>query len=248
MGFVRDLTGKTAANRAGQAGEIQAEAAGEASALLDPFANIAQTGIDNTSFLTDPTQQFDFLQSNPLFNFALDRGAQAQEDLLKSAAARGRLSSDDTIQGIQDTAFQNAIFAAQPLVQQQASNIGSLIDLGQTTAGAQGNLLTGQASALAGGLVGEANARQSAAQNQLNLAAQLGGFLFSDPKLKTNIRKTGEKAGFNWYQWDWNEKAAQIGLFGSDTGVMADEVLEKNPEAVDISDGYMRVNYTMLGV
>ncbi len=53
-----------------------------------------------------------------------------------------------------------------------------MINLGLTTAGNQGNLLTGQAAALAAGDIGAANARSAGAGNILNLGAQIGGAAF----------------------------------------------------------------------
>ena len=75
MGFVRRLTGKTAAQAATRAGEVQqtqalASAADvgvagtQAGALLDPFAQLGQTGVEQAGFLTDPQAQFEFLQNN----------------------------------------------------------------------------------------------------------------------------------------------------------------------------------------
>lgn len=263
MGFVRDLTGKTAANRAAQAGDIQAQAAldgadlqvqagKDASALLNPFAGIGQQGLGQSSFLTDPQAQFDFLQNNPLFQMGLDN---ANQQTLGMAASRGRLSSGDTLQQLNNNALQ----VASPLIQDQKSSIGSLLNYGLTTAGNQGNLLIGQgaaaaggitnsAAAQAGGLVGEANARGQAAQNIFGLGLQGASSLFSDPKLKTNIKKTGEKNGFNIYSWVWNKAANQLGLYGASSGVMANEVANVAPKAIGARDGYMTVNYDMIGV
>jgi hypothetical protein len=124
-----------------------------------------------------------------------------------------------------------------------------LINLGSSTAGNQGNLRTGQAAALAGGIVGGANAEAQGAQNLLNLGGALGGAIFSDPRLKQNIKHTGTENGFNTYQWSWNEKANDIGLFGGSNGVMADEVKLINPAAiVNDESGYMKVDYGMIGV
>jgi hypothetical protein len=242
MGFVRRVTGKDAAKDARKAGELQALGAEEASQLFDPFAQAGQQGLDQAGFLTDPQAQFNFLQNNPLFQLGLDN-ANTQTNQL--AAARGRLSSGDTLQQLN----QNALLTAAPLIQQQKQSIGDLINLGSSTAGNQGNLRTGQAAALAGGIVGGANAEAQGAQNLLNLGGALGGAIFSDPRLKQNIKHTGIENGFNTYQWSWNEKANDIGLFGGSNGVMADEVKLINPAAiVNDESGYMKVDYGMIGV
>jgi len=243
MGFIRDLTGKTAVNAAATAADAQVLGAQEASALFDPFKTIGQQGLEQAGFLTDTGAQFDFLQNNPLFQLGLDN---ANTQTLQSAAARGRLSSGDTLQQLN----QNALLAASPLIQQQKQSIGDLLNYGLTTAGNQGNLRTGQAAAEAGGIVGQANARGASAQNILTMAGQLAGpMLFSDPALKENITYKGKDNGFNIYSWDWNESAITLGLSGSSSGVMADEVKDVMPEAIRIHDsGYMTVDYHMIGV
>ena len=191
MGFVRRLTGKTAADAAREGGEIQSQAgigaaenvlqAGQqAGTLLDPFAQIGQQGIDQAGFLTDPQAQFDFLQNNPLFQLGLDN---ANTQTNKFAAARGRLSAGDTLQQLN----QNALLTAAPLIQQQRQSIGDLLSIGQNTAlnqgniltgtaANQGNLLTGAAAAQAGGIVGAENARGAGQENLLNLGGQIAGF------------------------------------------------------------------------
>lgn len=179
MGFVRklgktiqggidQLTGKAGERAAIEAGEIQAGFAGQAQGLFDPFQGLGQQGIDQAGFLTDPQAQFDFLQNNPLFQASLDN---ANQQTNKLAAARGRLSSGDTLQQLS----QNTLLAASPLIQQQKQSIGDLLNIGQNTAASQGNLLTGQGAALAGGIVGGQNARAAGVSNILNLGGQIAG-------------------------------------------------------------------------
>lgn len=174
MGFVDRLTGKSQSDAIQRGAEGQAAAGGEASALLNPLATIGQQGIEQAGFLTDPQAQFDFLQNNPLFQLGLDN---LNTQTNKFAAARGRLSAGDTLEQLN----QNALLAASPLIQGQKQSIGDLINLGATTAGNQGNLLTGQAAALAAGDIGAANARSAGAGNILKLGAQIGGAAFGVP-------------------------------------------------------------------
>jgi hypothetical protein len=262
MGFFRDLTGKTAVEAAGKAGDVQVQGAVEASAFFDPFEGLGQQGADQANFLTDPNLQFEFLQNNPRFKMALDN---ANQSTLGLAASRGRISAGDTLQQLSN----NTLLSAQPLISGQKQSIGDLLNFGFNTAGNQANLRTGQAAAQAGGIVGAANARGQRAQNLFDIAAPgvkgfadtLGGgggtaaalqagatALFSDPKLKENIKKTGNKNGFNTFSWTWNNAANAIGLYGASSGVMADEVKQKIPEAITTERGYMKVNYNMIGV
>lgn len=242
MGFVKDLTGKTAVDAAGKAADAQVLGAQEASALFDPFKGIGEQGLAQSQFLTDPNAQFDFLQNNPLFQMGLDN---ANEQTNKIAASRGRLSSGDTLQQLTN----NSLLAASPLIQDQKNSIGDLINFGLTTAGNQGNLRTGEAAAAAGGIAGSANARGASAKGIMDLGLQIGGAFMSDPLLKTNIQRKGTESGFNTYTWDWNDNALELGLSGSSFGVMADEVKAVMPEAIKMHDsGYMMVNYDMIGV
>ena len=163
---------KKSANAALQAGDVQAQAAQEASTLLDPFQAVGQQGIDQAGFLTDPKAQFDFLQSNPLFQMSLDN---ANRQTQQSAASRGRLSAGDTLQQLSN----NVLLSASPLIANQKQSIGDLLNLGVNVAGNQGSLRTGQGAALAGGIVGQQNALNAGVQAQNNrdasLAALLGG-------------------------------------------------------------------------
>jgi hypothetical protein len=289
---VDNLSGKTASDASERAGTLQAESAlsaaqiqadsardaaalqvqggQDASALLNPFQNIGQQGLDQSNFLTDPSAQFEFLQSNPLFQNALASGDRNVERLMASAASRGRLSAGDTIEQVQALGQENLINAGRPLIQDQKQSIGDLLNFGSTTASNQGNLLTGQAAAAAGGianagqamaagqtnaaaanaagLVGGANARGQGTQNILGLGLQ-GAALFSDPRLKQNINKIGNQNGFNIYSWDWNAIAKNIGLTGSCIGVLSNEVKKLMPKAVTMAEnGYDQVDYNMIGV
>jgi hypothetical protein len=262
MGFIRDLTGKTAVDAAGKSADVQVQAGADASAFLDPFQQIGQSGLDQAGFLTDPNAQFDFLQNNPLFQLGLDN---ANTQTMQGAASRGRLSSGDTLQQLNN----NALLVGQGLIGDQKQSIGSLLDFGFNTAGAQGNLRTGQGAAQAAGIVGAANARGDRAGNLFGMfapgisggvnaalgGAGIGGIasgalsgLFSDPSLKDSIEFIRKENGFNIYSWVWNDLAGKLGLFGSSTGVMADEVKQSNPDAVTMDRGYMKVNYDMIGV
>lgn len=162
------LLGGDASDAALDAAAVQQAGAREASALLDPFKAIGESGLSQAGFLTDPQAQFDFLQSNPLFQLGLDN-LNLQTN--KQALASGRVGTGDTSQQI----INNALLAASPLIQGQKQSIGDLLNFGLTTAGSQGNLLTGAAAAEAGGIVGASNARQQGVGNLLNIGALLAG-------------------------------------------------------------------------
>ena len=69
----------------------------------------------------------------------------------------------------------------------------------------------------------------------------LGGSIYSDIRLKTNIKRIGTYAkGFGKYTWDyiWGE---------SGQGAMAHEVEKVMPDAVKTVHGFKTVNYAMIG-
>ncbi len=226
-------------------------ATGEAQGFLEPFAGVGQQGLDLAGFLTDPSQQSSFLQSNPLFQLGLDNLNQQTN---KSAASRGRLTAGDTLQQL----TQNATLAGQPLIQDQKRSIVDLLNFGSGTSRAQSNaalglgsgisnLIQDQGNVAASGIAGRNQIQADTTANQNQLAAQIFGSL-SDPRLKTDKKVTGSKNGFTLWSWVWNETANKLGLYGSSSGVMADEVLEKAPLAISHYKGFMKVNYMMIGV
>ncbi|MCC2615930.1 hypothetical protein LJ739_06725 [Aestuariibacter halophilus] len=168
MGFFDRLTGKTAADASREAAQTQVEYGEKASSLLDPFKKIGEQGLNLSGFLTDPNQQYEYLQGNPIFQASLDN---ANNVTSRIAAARSRLSAGDTALDLS----KNFLTSAYPLIQDQKQSIGDLLNFGQATAINQGNLLTGQGAALAGGIVGGENARAQGYQNLFDLSGSILG-------------------------------------------------------------------------
>jgi hypothetical protein len=262
-----DLAGTDAASQAKDASEkAEAEqldalgrsiaetrrATAEGQGFLAPFGDIGLQGVEQAGFLTDAQAQFDFLQNNPLFQMGLDN---ANRQTLQSSASRGRLSSGDTLEQLNN----NALLTAAPLIQSQKNSIGDLLNFGSGIATNQANTAIGQGSqisnafenqgnVLAAGIQNRNQIQADATANQQQLAAQIFTAV-SDPRLKTNKKVIGEKNGFKLWSWDWNELAKEVfNLVGSSTGVMADEVLAKQPSAISYDKDFMRVNYSEIGV
>ena len=79
------------------------------------------------------------------------------------------------------------------------------------------------------------------------IAGSLGFTPFSDARLKDNVTRIGKEEGYNVYTWEWNDKAKELGIDSPTVGVMAQEVLETNPDAVSVNEnGYYQVNYGAL--
>ncbi len=175
MGFVRNLTGKTAANAALKGADIQSEAAtlaaeqvgiaGEqAGTLVGDAGTLAGRQISQggrqAGALLDPFQAVG-QQGVDQASFLTD--PQAQFDFLQNnplfqlgldnanrqtsqlAASRGRLSAGDTLTQLNN----NALLTASPLIAQQKQSIGDLLNLGQGTAFNQGNILQNTAGSRA---------------------------------------------------------------------------------------------------
>ena len=122
-----------------------------------------------------------------------------------------------------------------PQIAQQTGAIGTTLAQG-TTAAAQAQQAASQNSM--GNLMGLGN---------LGIAAY-GAGMFSDRRLKKNIKKIGEYKGRNWYSWDWNIVAQKMGLKGNTVGCMADEVYATNPEAILIKNLFMMIDYAKIGI
>ena len=75
-------------------------------------------------------------------------------------------------------------------------------------------------------------------------SGQQYGPMASDARLKENITKVGNSpSGINIYEWNY------IGNKQRYRGVMAQEILERHPEAVALQpDGYMSVYYGKIDV
>ena len=157
----------------------QRRASAEGQEFLSPFQGVGQQGLDQASFLTDPQAQFDFLQSNPLFQMMLDNANQAT---MSNQAARGKLGSGSTLERLS----QNSLMTAMPLISDQKASIAGLLDFGRGLATTQGNVAIGQGSnvsnlltqignAQSAGLVGGFNAQQGIQQGNDQLYGSILG-------------------------------------------------------------------------
>lgn len=221
--------------------------------------NAAQKAV--TDRLDPMWQQNAQMQQSQLANQGLQPGTQAYDDAMRSFNnSKNDAYQQAVLAGIQtmpqtyqlSTALRN-----QPLNELNAIRSGSQVENPQftnapqqaTTGGpnylgaaqaAYGsdlnsyNAKTGGSNSMMGGLFGLGGAISGAAGNA-------GGFsnLFSDMRLKSNIRFIGKRGKHNWYSYD---------IFGQhQDGVLAQEVLHVEPEAVSLhGSGYLMVNYGAL--
>lgn len=76
-----------------------------------------------------------------------------------------------------------------------------------------------------------------------------GGFLGSDKRMKTNVKKLGTVNGINIYSWTWNKLAQSMGWdkkYQYNVGVMAQEVKHIPGAVQEDENGYLLVNYGVL--
>ena len=83
----------------------------------------------------------------------------------------------------------------------------------------------------------------SAAGDFAKTLAMMAFMASSDIRLKRNVKRIGERNGFGWYQWEWNDAAASLGLYGESEGVIAQEVEAVRPDLIGMIGGYKAVNY-----
>ena len=192
--------------------------------------------------ISDGTSLMDRAKASPFYEQAVQAG---EEGVLRHQAATGGFRSGTTKENLAKV-NQNALLTSynQQLQGMQgfarlpsnASQIaGGMAGIGQTLG--QGQVAQGQADV--------------AAQNQMfGDVAQLGtmAMAFSDSRLKDDIKPLGERNGHEWFSWTWNKAAEALGLKGKGEGVIADKVQSYQPDAVGERDGYLTVNYKMLGV
>lgn len=175
------------------------------------------------------------------------RGNAALEEYNRRLGRAGSFLSSPTptqqislIQGVQPdrtSAFTNPNAGIQGVNMAQQSYQNMLAQGAQPNPWA--NALGGAASgAAAGGQVGG------------GWGSLVGGVVggaagyFSDPRLKEDIREVGEMNGFKLF--DFRFKSDPLRRLCR--GVMADQVQKIKPEAVGEENGFLTVNYEMLGI
>lgn len=174
-GFASSLFGQTGAVAAGQAAQQQAAFSDEALQVLrsnlSPFVNLGAQAGSAAQQLADPESQAEFLASSPLF---FDLSQERAQDIFASQAARGKLGSGETAEGVQNSVIE----LGNSLINNQINRLIPLINIGQSSAARQGagsvNLLTGMGNTQAAGIVGAQNSLNQGSANAVQLASIIG--------------------------------------------------------------------------
>lgn len=244
MSLMDVFTGGRAEEATAEGARIQAEAAERALAELrrdlSPYVKSGYAAADTVGRLsTDPTRQTELLQRSPIFRAMLD---EQNRNIMSQSAARGKLGSGGTLSGIQSgtlglggSFLDDEIARYMPLLRQ-----GQAAATGQATMG--GGFMTDSAAARAAGITGAAQAQAQGAQNLTSTGMSILS-MFSDEKLKQNIKRIGWHNELPVYSWEWNTEAEDFGLEGKGIGHIAQELEETHPHLVTEFNGVKMVNY-----
>jgi hypothetical protein len=204
--------------------------------------------------LATQAQRIEAAKASPLYQEILGGQKAGEESLMRQAGMTGGLRSGNIQSALYDYSTQlqnkaltdayNQQISEENRILQGLSGLGNLPSL--TTGIAQQTAGIGQT--LAQGQIGAAQSAQAADQAMIGNAMQAAAIasMFSDERLKRGIEHIGQKNGFNWYRWKWNDKAAALGLTGEAEGVIAQEVRKILPEAVREQHGYLHVDYNLI--
>ncbi len=244
MSFVGDIvdgiTGKTAAtatqNAADTSVAFQQDALNYLKQSQEPLLEAQQFGLSGLMDYYGGNQQgvIDTAMQSPYYTSML---AQGEEATLRNAAATGGLRSGTT----QNALAANSQNVLNSAIGQQLGGLQTLSGF-QPNTSAVANATTGIGNTMAQGITGAAQAEQQGINNLISLGTSVAG-MFSDERLKENIKRVGKVNGFNWYSWTWNSIAEGLGLTGESQGVLAQEVEKSSPELINMREGFKTVNY-----
>ena len=219
----------------------------------------------NNDFTKDPN--FQAYQNQ----FNRQMAQNYDNDVLSPLANRGLMRSSGlqaSTNAFNDTLADKQLALYDNYYNRQANNLANLLNTSNTlynyltgiNAGSQGqaqaynnyNLSKWQAEQQAqanqGSLFGQiANAYGQMTKQNSDDASQIATMaaMASDARVKKNIRKIGEKNGYNWYEFEYKDG---YGLpKGKQQGVIAQEVEKINPDAVTTINGIKHVYYDKLG-
>jgi hypothetical protein len=227
-----------------QAAQIQSDALTQGQELFQPFLEAGTQGLDFLSQAGTPGGLDQILQmifSGESFGGLRDErrrgveGALGAGGLTRSGVAieeGANISSDLGLQLLQLLTGTNQDLAGGGFG--AATNIADL--MGRS------------AEATASGILGLEERGQARSANRSNnttqlLGAVLGG-IFSDPRLKENIKEIGNLGKLKLYTWNWKPefKDTIVSTFPT-TGVLSTDVKEVYPDLVGEFGGFATINY-----
>lgn len=266
MAYSGSKSAKSAAKAAIQGSEIQAdyqkdalEYLKEREALPQQYREGALNQLGGLYGLEGGTgnqqEMIDRAIQSPLYQQIMGGLDAGENAILRNASATGGLRSGNTNYNLADYGTQLQNKALLESYNQQLMGLQGMAGL-PSMAPAIASGMSDIGTTYGQGMIAAAQAKQSGGQNNVNNMMGLANLgilaynagMFSDRRLKKNIKIIGKVKGFNWYSFTWNTVAEKLGMTGNTYGIMADEVFAKIPQAVSLKDGFMFVNYAMIGV
>lgn len=234
---INGLTGQTGAEASLAGAQLQYKASQEARDQLErlnkPYLQLGNNAVAGFQNFLDPAAQQDYLNSNPIFQAALNN---TSDQLKSSAAAQGKFNSG----GLVNALFNNYLSQGQSFINNRYNQLYQPVQLGQNSANFQGSssadLLTQGGNALAAGGVGAANSYSQGASNVAGIGALLASF-FSDENLKEDMTPVSKD-----FDGTTNYLFRYAGSKNVYLGKSAQEVAAKDPKnALLDASGYLKV-------
>ena len=231
--------------------------------LMDYLGLSENTGAEGYGSLLTPFS-LDLFQESPSYQYNLSESEKALERALASkgqfasmnpAASKALMSNASNLASNE---YQNAYNNYNTDNTNIYNRLAGLMGYGQSAANSSNSLGSNYADDAStlyqniGNLKVAQNEAESAWGRSMfdDIASTLTGgissynkaAMFSDKNLKQNIKKVGEKNGFNLYEFNyvWSPKKW--------IGVIAQEVQKVNPKAVCKIGNYLAVYYDLLGI
>ncbi len=234
------------AKKAGEATLEQQEALqAELGGIYQPNIALGQEAFSGLADYYAGNQQpiIDLAASSPFMSYLVQTGEDA---IARNQQMTGGFRSGTNQENLAQNS-QNVLIGLVDQILQGKQGIANA-GFGATDAysTAMQNIIAGQGATR--GQIANVDINQAASKQ--NMLSGLGSSLiqggmaaFSDIALKENIVKIGEKNNLNWYEWEWNDLAKDLGLSGKDEGHIAQEVQKVRPDLVTTKNGYLAVNY-----
>jgi len=271
--FTGDDSGQDAANAIAAANALANEGLetqfGETKANLDPFIAAGEGGLDRSESASTPQGFADLL--GQIFDSDIFKRLREERigDVRGQLAATGQSRSGGALETIADIPTQIGLAIEQLLSGRSGAlatqGLGAGINLGnfgQTKAQNVAGIQQSTGAAQGQGIIRDANSSAFGFGNILSSIGKVGGALsgagvfgsgtlgsiasgiFSDRRLKTNVRIVGRNGPLKVHEWDWvpEAKGTIIELCPTE-GFMSDEVRQIYPEHVHSFGGFDVLDY-----
>lgn len=214
-------------------------------------AQLQNAGLDKMIALQEPFRKagisaLPMLQQRAIGNPLLSEDFKMQQQNLQNTIAANS-AAGGTLRGGAGLGAQVAggNQLASNAMQQKINAQNALLGIGQNAIGQIGDAYQQQANNLGQAQIAAQQAATTAGSNLINAGLGAAGIIFSDERLKDNIKHHSKTKNpdINRYMWEWNKEAEKLGLTGNSSGYIAQEVERHYPQFVTIDkSGYKQIN------